>query len=227
MRFDYDVVHVPGKYLYTADMLSRSPLQNSPDAHTLAQQDEVEYFIQAVTHHLPASETRLNTYRQGQADNAIVSKVITYCRSGWPHKHQISDELRPYWAIRGELSLYNNLLLYGNRIVVPPKLRSETLAKIHQGHQGVQRCHLRIMSSVWWPGVSRAVETYVKHCSHCQKRYVAPRKPLISSTLPSRPWNRVAADLFELNNTHYLAIVDYFSRYPEVVNYLGQHNQGT
>ena len=63
MRFDYDVVHVPGKYLYTADMLSRSPLQNSPDTHTLAQQDEVEYFIQAVTHHLPASETHLNTYR--------------------------------------------------------------------------------------------------------------------------------------------------------------------
>ena len=96
MRFDYDVVHVPGKYLYTADMLSRSPLQNSPDEHTLAQQDEVEYFIQAVTHHLPASETRLNTYRQGQADDAIVSKVITYYQSGWPHKHQISDELRPY-----------------------------------------------------------------------------------------------------------------------------------
>ena len=157
MRFDYDVVHVPGKYLYTADMLSRSPLQNSPDAHTLAQQDEVEYFIQAVTHHLPASETRLNTYRQGQADDAIVSKVITYCQSGWPHKHQISDKLRPYWAIRGKLSLYDHLLLYGNCIVVPPKLRSETLAKIHQGHQGIQRCHLRIISSVWWPGVSQAV----------------------------------------------------------------------
>ena len=195
MRFDYDVVHVPGKYLYTADMLSRSP--RSGVLYT-------------------SSETRLNTYRQGQADDAIVSKVITYCQSGWPHKHQISDELRPYWAIRGKLSLYDHLLLYGNRIVVPPKLRSETLAKIHQGHQGIQRCHLRIMSSIWWPGVSQAVETYVKHCSHCQKRYVPPREPLISSTLPSRPWNRVAADLFEFNNTHYLAVVDYFSRYPEV-----------
>ena len=167
MRFDYDVVHVPGKYLYTADMLSRSPLQNSPDENTLAQQQEVEYFIQAVTSHLPASETRLNTYRQGQADDATVSKVITYCQSGWPHKNQISEDLRPYWAIRGELSLYDNLLLYGSRIVIPPKLCNETLAKIHQGHQGIQRCLLRIKSSVWWPGVSQAVETFVKHWSHC------------------------------------------------------------
>ena len=143
MRFDYDVVHVPGKYLYAADMLSRSPLQNPPNEHTLAQQADVEHFIQTVTHYLPASEGRLNLYRQGQANDPIVSKVIAYCQSGWPHRLQISEDLRPYWALRGELSLYDNLLLYGNRIVVPPKLRKETLAKIHYGHQGIQRCQAR------------------------------------------------------------------------------------
>ena len=87
---------------------------------------------------------------------------------------------------------------------------------IHHGHQGIQRCQARVKTSVWWPGVSQAVEVYVKNCSHCQKRYVPPKEPLISSTLPSRPWDRVAADLFELNNNHYIVIVDYFSRYPEV-----------
>ena len=143
MRFDYDVVHVHGKYLYIADMLS---MQNSLDKNTQAQQEEVEYFMQAVTRHLLASQTCLNTYRQGQADDAT---VITYYQSGWPHKHQISKSLRPYWAVRGELSLYDSLLLYGSRIVVPPKLCNETLAKIHQGHQGVQRCLLCIKSSVW------------------------------------------------------------------------------
>ena len=149
MRFDYDVVHVPGKYLYTADMLSRSPLQTPSDERTLAQQAEAEYFIQAVTHHLPASEPHLNTYRQGQANYSIVSKVITYCQSGWPHRLQIPENLRPYWVVRGQLSLYDNLLLYGSRIVIPSTLRKETLAKIHQGHQGIQRCHARVVTSVW------------------------------------------------------------------------------
>ena len=97
-------------HLVNTFILSRSPLQNSPDMHTLAQQDEVEYFIQVVIHHLPANETRLNTYHQGQADDAI-SKVMTYCRSRWPHKHQISDELRPYWAMWGELS-YTTICYY-------------------------------------------------------------------------------------------------------------------
>jgi len=58
-------MYVSSKYLYTADMLSRSPQQNPPDEHILAQQAEVEHFIQAVTCHLPASGTRLNTYHQG------------------------------------------------------------------------------------------------------------------------------------------------------------------
>jgi len=49
----------------TAGMLSRSPLQNSLDENTQAQQQKAEYFIQAVTCHLPASYTRLNTYCQG------------------------------------------------------------------------------------------------------------------------------------------------------------------
>ena len=101
--------------------------------------------------------------------------------------------------------MYDNLLLYGSHIVVPSKLRKETLAKI-------QRCQARVKTSVWWPGVSQAVEVYVKNCSHCQKRYVPPKEPLISSTLPSHPWDRVATDLFELN----IVIVNYFLRYPEL-----------
>ena len=35
-------------------------------------------------------------------------------------------------------------------------------------------------------------------------------------TLPGRPWQKVAADLFEVK-AYYLIVMDYFSRYPEVV----------
>ena len=66
-------------------MLSRSPLQTPLDEHTLAQQADIEHFIQSVTHHLPASEGYLNFYCQGQTHNPTVSKVIAYCQSGWPH----------------------------------------------------------------------------------------------------------------------------------------------
>ena len=88
--------------------------------------------------------------------------------------------------------------------------------QIHQGHQGIQKCRLRISYSVWWPGVSKAMESYIKNCPQCLKSYTSPKEPLLSSPLPSRPWQKVATDLFELNKSHYLLIVDYFSRFPEV-----------
>ena len=44
----------------------------------------------------------------------------------------------------------------------------------------------------------------------------SPAGNQIQSTLPDHPWERVAVDLFELNGTQYLVIVDYYSGYIEV-----------
>lgn len=41
-------------------------------------------------------------------------------------------------------------------------------------------------------------------------------EPLISTPSPSFAWERVGADLCFINNRHYLVVVDYLSRYPEV-----------
>ena len=62
-----------------------SPLQNPPDEHILAQQADVQHFMQAVTHHLPASNGHIDFYRQGKANYPTVSKVIVHCQSGWLH----------------------------------------------------------------------------------------------------------------------------------------------
>ena len=40
-------------------------------------------------------------------------------------------------------------------------MRQETLAKIHHGPQGIHCCRLRVASSVWWPGVTTAIEQFI------------------------------------------------------------------
>ena len=148
MRFDYSIEHTPGKFLYTADALSRSPLPNQPDKDTVEQHEDVEHFISAITSQLSASSEWLSTFAKAQSEDRTCSKVIDYCKHGWPSKYKVPTDLMIYWKCRGQFSLHNELLLFGNRIVIPSHLRKEILTKIHQGHQGIQRCRLRLVTSV-------------------------------------------------------------------------------
>jgi len=155
-RFNYSILHVPGKLLYTADTLSRAP--STSNQNDVRLQEEAEAVMELYVAHLPASTERLDEYRRAQAKDHICSSVIKCCRNGWPEKN-IEAAIKPYWKARGELTVdKDNLLLYNKRIVVPKPLQRQTLEKIHTGHQGVQRCRLRANTSVWWPGLTRGGE---------------------------------------------------------------------
>ena len=109
-----------------------------------------------------------------QQKDDICSRVIAFCKKGWPKKEQMSRDMLPYWRVRGELTLCRDLLLRGKRIVVPASLRTETLEKIHSGHQGIQRCLLRITSAVWWPQVKHEIEQLVPAAQKLAYHNVSP-----------------------------------------------------
>ena len=80
-------------------------------------------------------------------------------------------------------------------MVVPEAKQMETLEKIHQGHQGFQKCRSRIATAVWWLGVTKTLENFIKTCTVCQKTIPQKKKPLMSFPLPSHPWEKLAKDL--------------------------------
>ena len=112
----------------------------------------------------------------------------------------------PYWKVKNSLSICNDLLLFNNRIVVPKDMRKETLNKIHVGHQGIERCHKRAMSSVWWPGISGQISQMVRNCQSCIKDSIQRRELLLPTMLPGYPWKMIGMDLFELSGVHYFVV---------------------
>lgn len=95
----------------------------------------------------------------------------------------------------------------GQRIVVPKSLQTETLRKLHDGHQGIIRCRLRAKISVWWPGLSQQLTQLVRNCLDCAREHRPNKEPLITSNLPEYPWQSIAADIFNLRGTEYLVVV--------------------
>ena len=210
--YSYTVQHVPGKLLYTADTLSRSPTSASFGPAVA----EVEEFVDSVVAALPASASRLMVYSQAQKQDSTCQQIREFCQTSWPSKERVNTHLKAFWKVRGSFTVCQDLLLYNSRIVVPRGLQRETLGKIHQGHQGLERCLLRIRSSVWWPGITSQLKQMIQNCPTCA-RNARPRKaPLLTTLLPEYPWQVVGTDLFEKDGAHFLLTVDYFSRYPEV-----------
>ena len=121
-----------------------------------------------------------------------------------------------YVAISGKVCVIGQLVLRGSRIVMPRKLRPQTLALAHEGHLGIVGTKQALRSKVWWPGIARAGETYCRSCHGCQlvARPDAP-EPIRSTTLPVGPW--IDVDLLgPLPSGHsILVVVEYYSRYYE------------
>ena len=133
------------------------------------------------------------------------------------HFSSIPERLRPYYNARNELSIADGFITYSDRIVIPATLQVQILGKLHESHQGLNKCLDNAQAAVWWPGMTSQLSDMIKKCTVCAENRPANRsEPLIPSKLPARPWQIVASDLFELNNKQYIVIVDKYSRWIEM-----------
>ena len=111
---------------------------------------------------------------------------------------------------QGELTVVQNILLKGTRIVIPSSMRLEILEKIHEGHLGIAKCRERVKSYVWWTGLSREIQDLIQQCRTCALHRDNKPEPLIATPLPDRPWKIVATELFQMKGMDYLIVIDYY-----------------
>ena len=124
----------------------------------------------------------------------LLATVTQYVLHGWPSKPD-NDDQRPYFNHRQELSVDDNCLLWGTRVVIPPQARNLLLDELHVGHPGIERMKRLARSYLWWPSLDTEIESKVKSCVACQSNRKMPATaPLHSWEWPHRPWSRVHID---------------------------------
>ena len=124
-RFAYTVSHVPGKHLYTADTLSRAPV-SAADEKDNGEAIKTESFMESMTSFLPAKKSTLETYKEAQHADETCSQLITFCKNGWPSRDRLKGETLRFWPERNALTLSDNLLLYGGRMVIPKSCKNRS-----------------------------------------------------------------------------------------------------
>ena len=218
-RFDYDIRHVKGKALYTADTLSRAQIASSASADSIMLQELAEMNAIGTVSHLPANTQRLEMYRRAQSKDPVCKLLFQYCKNGWPDKRAIDSMEKPYWEIHRELTVVEGLVMRGSRKVVPQALQSRgkhsrnSTRATWGSHEAVfepeQRCgglvsHNKLQTS------SITVQSVLEIASVAR----SPSFLLHSQSIPGRRSQLICSTF---RGSNYIVAVDYFSRFPEIL----------
>ena len=110
------------------------------------------------------------------------------------------------------------MIFKANAVVIPKNLRADMKARIHSSHLGTESCLRTAREGIYWPVMSAEIKQYISACEICREFDTTsqPNESLMSHEVPSRPWERVGADIFTLHDKDYLVTIDYYSNFWEV-----------
>lgn len=144
--------------------------------------------------------------------------LLSTIEDGFPElKHQVAPAVREYHSFRHHLYSNDGVVVYKDRIVIPPSLRPACLSALHAAHQGTSAMTAKAESSIFWPGISNDIQATRANCSHCNR--MAPSQAPLPPTPPilaEYPFQCICADYFHYQGYAYLVIVDRYSNWPIV-----------
>lgn len=137
---------------------------------------------------------------------------------GWPDSSKkLPSDLRPFYAIRDELTLDNGLVLRGQRFVIPHSLQHYYAKQLHQGHPGLEATKRRARETMFWPTIYQDIEHDISKCAPCNAlKPHQTKEPLQLHDVPDLPWAFTAADVFEWGGKEHLVLVDSYSGWFEI-----------
>jgi transposase InsO family protein len=236
-KFQLTVTYKKGKDLFIADTLSRAYLKSTVGdklKEVLWIQEEAKVCSEVerirLINSVNNSNKRIEEIRQGVLLDADLQQVSRFVREGWPYdrtaapeevrsthvRADIPEAVRPYFLIRDELTIEDDILYKGNRIIIPKKMRLGVMQRIHQSHIGIDNSLRRAREYVYWPRMNSELKDYISKCTICNSMRQGQRKESMKShDVPNRAWKTVSSDIFMLNGQDYVIMVDHYSDFFE------------
>ncbi|XP_059062664.1 uncharacterized protein K02A2.6-like [Achroia grisella] len=71
---------------------------------------------------------------------------------------------------------------------------------------------------MFWPNLNSQLEDYIGKCQACLTyKNQNSKETMIPHDIPNRAWSKIGTDIFHLKGNIYLIIIDYYSKYIEVI----------
>ena len=221
--YNFHIVHTKGSQ-NPSDFLSRHPGLVEPKREEVMAEDYINFLS---LHAVPRAMTLTELQEATKADKTL-QQLMQVIRSGeWntvqsPQLDGVNEtQMRQFVNVKDELmvSSDSDLILRGNRIVIPASLQQRAVEIAHEGHQGIVKTKKLLREKVWFPGIDEMAKRAIKNCIACQANGPENHpEPLKMSLLPPTPWHTVNVDFCGPfpSGEYLLVVIDAYSRFPEV-----------
>ena len=211
----FKIEHMPGKTNEAADAISRYPSALETE-RTLT--DNEEGIIAAAINREMEIKTNISweVLKEETLKDQKLSKLLRAIEEN--NTEGIENEVRnEYERYIEAFYASEGVVMYRDRVVVPPSLRMSIVENLHAAHQGVSTMERRAQAIVFWPGMSKEIQLVRARCNDCNT--IAPSQAQLLSnpaTPPKTPFEQVFADFFDFAGHHYLVVGDRLSGWPEI-----------
>lgn len=197
-NFDIDLEYAPGKTIYIADYLSRYAMKAE-------ETDEGKSLSEQVLVINVSDERKIHLQEETEKD-LVLKKVKEYCVNGWPNNKAKCDEnVKFLFKLRNDIFLDEDILFVNDRIMIPTSMRKEILKQLHESHMGIVKTKKRARNALYWAGMDSDIENMINTCETCQlNAHKNQKEPLISHSIPDKPFVKIACDIFEFKSKDYL-----------------------
>lgn len=211
-NFDFHIEYIKGTENVNADFLSRFPV-DEPVAEEAKEANYLNFIATRKNKVVDANAIRIESRR-----DLIISKVMECVRYEWSDSLTKDENYIPFASKRNELSIEQDVLMWGYRVIIPSKLRQRLLNDLHSTHLGVVKMKSRARPCFWWPSLDKDIENLCRSCQVCKMNAPDPAKSKISPwQLTTYPYQRIHIDfLGPFKDKYYFAILDSFSKWVEI-----------
>lgn len=218
-HFDFTVEWLPGKNNVIADVLSRNPVfKPTPE------EDEESLSLQYANVNQIGATLKLIPDLGINRLLEFAEKDRSYARLKRNLSSNEERNLEEIWEgypsrfkeIFSDLSLTpdGNIVMYGDRLVVPSKMIPSLIETLHMGHPGIGKMQAAARRLYFFPQMKSIISDRVKTCEDCRR--LLPSQPLDkfkNVDFANEPMEILCLDIFTVSPKNYLIIVDQYSKF--------------
>ena len=135
------------------------------------------------------TQLKLDLIRQATLNDDNLTVLKRVILDGWPDKKELTPQcIHHYWVFRDELSVCDNIIFRGCRVLIPKATRPMMLQRIHASHTGAESCVRKARDILFWPQMSQDIRNHVSQCEVCNElKPNQTKEPMQFHNVPVRP----------------------------------------